>query len=345
MQIIISCGGGGTRLWPVSTEEHPKQLIPLLDNESLLLKTYNNLRKAFATSQIWITVNKNHLPLVKSILPSEFDETHIIVEPLKRDTFAAIAIASAIIANNTSKEEPLIFVPSDDYIQNPLDVDILNQALQSIGESLQTKQFDVVTVGIKPKTASTQLGYLELETQQLNFGQVNKVVSFKEKPTKEIADKYLKSGNYLWHKHNPSLTYSSLIKSVELHYPHLLNILENIYLTGLFEIEDFLAFPKLAVDYAILERANKIGVMPLDIEWKDIGTWDTMFSLLPELNKQKQFQIDGENNKVKLTNQSLKVAFVGVSNLLVVQTNDGILILDPKNPGGVKNASEHFKGV
>ena len=342
MQIIISCGGGGTRLWPVSTEEHPKQLIPLLDDESLMLKTYNRIRKSFSPDQIWVTVNKAHLELVKTILPKEFNLSHIITEPVKRDTFAAISITAAIIASKTSKEEPLIFIPSDDWIEDETDILKVNEGLVSIGKSLENKEYDCVTVGIKPKSASTQLGYLELDSSEIKFGDIKMVKSFKEKPYKDLANQYFESGNYLWHKHNPSLTYTSLIRNIKIYYPELITILDKVYSSGSTSISDFEAFPKLSIDYAILEKAEKIGVLPLDVNWNDVGTWDTVFSLLPELDQKQQIQVDGENNKVKLDDKELKIAFVGVSNLLVVQSPDGLLIIDPRHPGGVKTAAEHF---
>jgi mannose-1-phosphate guanylyltransferase len=344
MQIIISCGGGGTRLWPVSTEEHPKQLIPLLDDQSLMLKTYNRIRLSFLPEQIWVTVNEKHLDLVKNILPSEFDSSHIITEPIKRDTFAAITLSSAIVASRTSKNEPLVFIPSDDWIESQNDINSLNLGLLNIGETLESGQFDFITVGIKPKSANTQLGYLEVENRQVKNGEVTKVKSFKEKPNQEVADEYFASGNFFWHKHNPSLTYTKLVENMKTHWPELVGVLEEVYEQGKFELKHYESFPKLSIDYAILEKAEKIGVLPLDINWNDVGTWDTVYNYLPNLNKENLIQVSGENNKVKLENPNLKVAFAGVSNLLVVQTSEGLLILDPTKSSLVKDISEHFKG-
>ncbi len=344
MQIIISCGGGGTRLWPVSTEEHPKQLIPLLDDQSLMLKTYNRIRLSFSPDQIWVTVNEKHLDLVKNILPPEFDLSHIITEPIKRDTFAAISLSTAIIASRTSVNEPLVFIPSDDWIESSQDIENLNQGLLKIGQSLQDGSFDFITVGIQPKSANTQLGYLEVENKNVKNLEITKVKSFKEKPNQELADEYFASGNFFWHKHNPSLTYNKLIENMQVHWPELVDIVEEVYNNQAFNIGHFENFPKLSIDYAILEKAEKIGMIPLNINWNDVGTWDTVYEYLPNLNEQTAIQLNGENNKVKLENSNLKVAFVGVSNLLVVQTEDGLLILDPTKSSQVKNVSEHFKG-
>ena len=347
MQIIISCGGGGTRLWPVSTDKHPKQLIPLLDDQSLMLKTYNRVRQTFSPQQIWVTVNYNHLDLVKSILPAEFNQDQIIVEPVKKDTFAAITLASAIIASKTSQDEPLVFIPSDDWIEDENDIKVLNQALHSIGQSLEEKQFDFITVGIKPHAPSTQFGYLEIDSmegEKIENGIITAVKSFKEKPDEDIAIQYLQAGNYFWHKHNPSLTYSSLLKNMQKHWPQLVPVLQDVYNKQGFDLSHFDLFPKLSLDYAILDKADKIGMVPLDIKWSDVGTWDTVYGYLNNLDNENQIEIDGENNKVKLENSNLKVAFVGVSNLLVVQTESGLLILDPSKSAEVKNVSAHFKG-
>lgn len=342
MQIIISCGGGGTRLWPVSTDQLPKQLIPLLDDESLMLKTYKRIRRLFSAEQIWVTVNQQHTELIKSILPNEFIPSHIIAEPIKRDTFAAISLASAIIAKETSVDEPLIFIPSDDWIEDEVDINKLNKALITIGENLAAKKFEVITIGIKPNSPSTQFGYLETELKEAAVGTVVSVKSFKEKPGLEIAQQYLESGQFYWHKHNPSLTFSSLIVNIKQHWPELLPIIHNVYKNGTFSLSDFESFPKLSLDYAILEKSKSIGVIALDIKWDDLGTWETVFNYLPNLDGVNNLQLLGDGNKAKLNNPNLKVAFVGVSNLLVVETNDGLLILDPKKSGEVKNVAEHF---
>jgi mannose-1-phosphate guanylyltransferase len=341
MQIIISCGGGGTRLWPVSTESNPKQLVPLLDDESLMLKTYNRLRRKFQPDQIWVTVNEKHLQIVKNILPEEFHSNHIIAEPIKRDTFAAISLTTAIIASQTSADEPLIFVPSDDWIEKTEDADKLNSALSKMGESLAHKDYDVLTIGIKPGFPSTQLGYLETDLHS-DIMEVIPVKSFKEKPDQKTADQYFKNNNFYWHKHNPSLTYNSLKNNISTFWPELLDILESVYLKKECQISDFEAFPKLSIDYAILEKSQRIGMVPLDINWDDVGTWEVVFNYLPKLDGENSIELKGDGNKVKLENPNLKVAFVGVSNLLVVQTKDGLLILDPKHSGEVKNVAEHF---
>jgi len=342
MQIIISCGGGGTRLWPVSTDKLPKQLIPLLDEESLMLKTYKRIRLEFSAEQIWVTVNQQHAELVRNILPKEFIPSHIIAEPIKRDTFAAISLASAIIAKETSADEPLIFIPSDDWIENEEDINKLNKALIKIGENLADKKFEVITIGIKHNSASTQFGYLETELKEASVGDIVSVKSFKEKPNQETAKQYLESGKFYWHKHNPSLTFSSLIDNIKQHWPDLLPIVYKVYENGTFNLSDFEAFPKLSIDYAILENSKSIGMIALDIKWDDLGTWETVFNYIPKLDGINNLQLLGEGNKVKLDNPNLKVAFVGVSNLLVVETKAGLLIIDPKHSGTVKNVAEHF---
>jgi mannose-1-phosphate guanylyltransferase/mannose-6-phosphate isomerase len=342
MQIIISCGGGGTRLWPVSTDQLPKQLIPLLDDESLMLKTYKRIRRNFSAEQIWVTVNEKHLQTVKDILPEEFNSNHIIAEPVKRDTFAAISLASAIIAKETSIDEPLIFIPSDDWIENEDDINKLNKALIKIGENLADKKFEVITVGIKPSSPSTQFGYLEVSGNAVTEGNVIPVKSFKEKPSLEVAEEYLNSGQFYWHKHNPSLTFNSLIQNIQQHWPELLQTIQNVYNNGEFSLSDFEAFPKLSLDYAILEKSKNIGMIALDISWDDLGTWETVYNYLSKLDGNNNIELLGDGNKVKLEDPNLKVAFVGVSNLLVVQTKDGLLILDPKYSGEVKNVAEHF---
>jgi len=347
MQIIISAGGGGTRLWPLSTNELPKQFTPLFDNESLLLKTYKRLRKSFEASQIWITTNQKYVEIIQSILPTEFNPEHIISEPQKRDNFAPIISSAAIIAKHTSTAEPLLYVPCDDWLENPtVDDDKFNQALLAIGKALLTKEFDIVTVGIKPAFASTQVGYIQIDSehQPQVYNKVTKLQTFKEKPNYETAKEYLDSGSYFWHKHNPSFTFESLLKNLQIFWPDIVDLIQKVYTDGFISNEDFSKLPKIAIDPALLEKVQNIGMIGMDVSWNDVGNWEVAHKYLPELASNPNYiQLSGHENKAKTQNPNRKVAFVGVSHLLVVESDEGILIIDPTKSAEVKNVAQYFE--
>lgn len=342
MQIIISAGGGGTRLWPLSTNSHPKQFIPILDDDSLLEKTYRILSTHFPPEQIWVTTLRDYVDAVKKLLPPTFNRRHILVEPERKDTFAAISAQAAIVSHYTGEAEPLIFVPSDDWIQEN-EIGLYVRTLQKIGEALVENKFDIITVGIKPTYPSTNYGYIKVAKSDLLqiYEKAVPIISFREKPNEDKAEEFISSGDYLWHKHNPSFTFSKLKHLLQVLDPKSLEILEHFERTGEIVPEQYTKLPKIAFDYAILEQAEKIGVVGMDISWEDIGNWQVVYKNAEGLN-QNQIEIQGTGNKVKLDNPDKKVAFVGVSNLLLVESDEGLLIIDPKFSPEVKKVAEYF---
>jgi mannose-1-phosphate guanylyltransferase len=348
MQIIISCGGGGTRLWPLSTKATPKQFVPILDNESLLTKTYKRLVRKFSPQDIWVITNVAYKGLIRDLLPKDVPDTHILTEPEKRDTFPAIVSAAAVVAHHTSQDEPLIFVPCDDWMKED-DENEFNEALEKISQSLASGEFDFITVGIKPTFPNPQYGHIEIDPSQREASEVKVVPvrSFKEKPDLETATKFNAAGNYFWHKHNPSFTYRSLITELQRLMPEYLELVTDTYVSGSIDPANFVKLPKIAIDYAILEKVERIGAIVMRINWDDVGSWETVEKYLPTLesldHNPKQIELAGSGNKVRLHNPERKVAFVGVSNLLLVESADGILIIDPKYSAETKKVSEYFE--
>ncbi len=349
MQIVINAGGTGTRLWPISTKASPKQFVTLFDNQTLLSKTYQRLRESFEPQDIWVAVNNQHLSVAREILPEELPDNHILTEPEKRDTFAAVVAHAALVSHHASPEEPVIFLhadhltlPEEDSCQKQ------NRAFQKITESLNQKEFDLSVVGIRPTFAATQYGYIQLSpSDEANYlHKVVPVVSFKEKPDKATAEQFVASGHYLWNFGAFSFCFGRLKEIIRGLYPDILSAIENIEKQGRINLSDFRQLPKIAFDYAILEKIQHLGVIGIDFEvWEDIGTWETLANYLPPLDDNpKHVQFAGEKNKVKTIYPNKKVAFVGVSNLLFVETEEGILVADPTHTGEIRQVTEWSEG-
>jgi mannose-1-phosphate guanylyltransferase len=348
MQIVILCGGGGTRLWPISNDKHPKQLVPIIDDETLLTKIYNVLTTKFSPDQIWVATNEKYKDEVRNILPLELATSHILSEPEKRDNFAAFVAHAAMVSHQTSDNEPIIFVPCDDLIR-PNDVDAYNQAQLDIAISLEKNEFEIITAGIKPLFPNTQYGYVKVDQNNKNTAGVVAVQSFVEKPTIEVAQEYLDSGNYLWHKCNMSFKFSTLKKILSELYPDLLKAALAIEAAGSIDPELYSLFPKTSFDKAVLEKNNFLGIVIMSIDWDDIGNWGVVHSNIEEvkdLNNQENsdhIQIRGKGNKIKTTIAGRKVAFVGVDNLLVVESEEGLLVIDPTKTDAMKSVAEYFQ--
>jgi mannose-1-phosphate guanylyltransferase len=199
MQIVINAGGSGTRLWPISTEVLPKQFCALVEEKPMLRVTFDRFLNQYPVDNLWISVNKNHLELVKQQIP-ELPIDHILVEPERRDTFPAVAAHAAVVAGLTHQDENIIFVPADAHIEDDDSIANLMTAISKIDTALEANLFKVGVIGIKPNFPSTQFGYVEVneEIKSEVFSQVQKVDSFKEKPNFELATDFYNAGNYLW---------------------------------------------------------------------------------------------------------------------------------------------------
>jgi len=350
MQIIINAGGGGSRLWPISTDSLPKQFCKLINNQSLLEITYNRLVQDFSPDQIWVATNQKYKNIVSQELP-DLPLDHILLEPAKRDTLAAVCSHSAVVASKTSVDESLVFVSADHLVTPESSVKVHNKALELIDSSLQKNQFPLVVAGIKPTHPSPQYGYIELaDNYQNSFGNSQKLVTFREKPSEQIAEEFLKTGRYLWNFGLFAFKYNSLTQIIESNYPDLASVLSTIFSKEQIDLVDFEKFPKTSFDYGVLEKIDNIGVVGMDFgKWEDIGSFDVLSGYIPEvasLDETKKdlgnkIQILGKGNKARL-NSEKSIAFVGVDNLLLVETEQGILVIDPRFSKEVKKVAEYF---
>lgn len=346
MQIIIVAGGGGSRLWPLSTPEKPKQFIPIINNTSSLQKVYSYISNHFPAENIWINTNAKYKELVLNTVEG-FPEDHVLTEPVKWDNFAAVSVQAAILANKFGDDEPLIFTTSDEFFATESSAKQFVDALERIGNELQTNKYDIVTMGIKPVSPNTNYGYVEVSKKDMNsvFDSVIDVKSFKEKPNKDTASQYLEEGNYIWNKFNPSFTYRTLDKIISNYHPDHKATFSRIRNTGFCTDEQYTSLPKTSFDFAIMEKAKIMGITALDIEdWVDVGNWQQAYKYLPS-ESEKILQIEATNNKLlsNCSEEKKKISFVGVNNLLVVETDDKLLIIDPEYSASVKKVAEHFE--
>jgi len=346
MQIVIVAGGGGSRLWPMSTPDKPKQFIPIINQTSSLEMVYGYISSAFTPDSIWINTNSRYKQLVSDILP-DFDISHILTEPEKRDNFAAVAVQAARIAHEYGADEPIVFTTSDEFFGSDTSSSKFTNALRSIGNELKTGSYDIITMGVKATNPNVNYGYVELNPTNKTrvFDEVVPVLQFKEKPSESTARQYLDSGNFVWNKFNPSFTYATLKKVIDTHHPGLAELFNTIYTTGHCSDEMYAQIPKISFDYAVMEKVDSMGIIALDIEdWIDVGNWQVAFQYLPE-PEDNVLQIEAKNNKLLTTNNDLikKIGFVGVEGLLVVESEGRLLIVDPTKAAKVKEVTDYFE--
>ena len=338
MTNIILCGGNGTRLWPISRENNPKQFLKLFNGQSLFQKTI--LRNTKYSDNVIVISNAKQYFLAKDHIEELNIESDFIIETIGRDTAAAIAFG----AFHVDKDEILFVTPSDALIKD-------DQNYQKIIKNAQdvAKNGYIVTFGIVPAKPETGYGYIET---QISDNLITDVLNFKEKPDLTTAQKYLalniSSSNrqYLWNSGMFMFRADIFIKELQKYAPDIYKnaykAYENTKMEGTFkrlDANDLLHIPKISIDHAIMEKSDKLKVVRSNIEWSDIGSFDSLNEVFEkdENNNTKRDNLtvyEAKNNFV--FGKYKEIALCNVENLIVVDTPSALLI-------GKKGMSQNVK--
>jgi mannose-1-phosphate guanylyltransferase/mannose-6-phosphate isomerase len=339
MRVVILCGGSGTRLWPESREQFPKQFIPLLGDKSLLDLTVERvLSLNFNTIPIFVT-NRKYSFLVTKTLKTYNLRADIFLEPEGKNTCAAIYIA----AKHSLKSDNLLIMPSDHFIPDNKEFvkDILN-----IERKLTPDQW--FTLGIKPTKPSEAYGYIKVaKSVENNFC---KVIKFIEKPTKKIASQFILDNNYYWNAGIFISNANNVLNSVKEHAPdiakHCDKNFENIKInkeTNEFNFSKnlFAKIPSKSVDYAVMEKEKNIYLYPFNNKWSDVGSWDAIAEIFKnEPSHKKIIQIESTNNFIKSKNRT--IATIGIKDLIIIDSDNGTLVCKKNNSEKVKSVVENL---
>lgn len=342
---LIMAGGKGTRFWPLSTEEKPKQFLHLIGNETMLQKTVNRIISKIPIEKIFICTGEKYVDLVKEQIPNILDE-NIIVEPEARNTTACIT-ASSLIIKRRFPNSNVVVLPADHLIN---DEEKFNDILQIADGYLAENNKSIITLGMKPTRAETGYGYIEISSNISNTKENNilDIKSFKEKPNKNKAIEYLNSGNYLWNGGiffwNIDTVLFYLSKYTSKSYNALKDILflmdEDV---RYFIKENYKYTDKISIDYAVLEKANNLKVIYVNIGWDDVGSWEAV-ERYSEKDKNGNIHygdissLNGINNLVIATKQ--KVIIDDVSDIYVIENNGKIVIGKKTSVNKIKNLKE-----
>lgn len=345
---VILAGGQGSRFWPLSREKHPKQFLSISPTgETLIQATARRARTAFPSSKLVVITNLAHRDLVKSNLP----DATLVVEPIAKNTAAAIGLA-AITLSLEDPEAIMLILPSDHNIQN------LDNLVDSwkIAADLAEAEDKLVTLGINPEYPHTGYGYIKsgLPIRENSF----ELDRFYEKPSLERAIQYCESGQYCWNAGMFVWKVSVILNEIKVHMPDLYSALEKIKLElestkDEFQIlgritKEFNTLESISIDFGILEHSKNCAVVKAnDIGWSDVGSWDVWADHFP---KDKAFNtIQGNGFLSETSNCMIKsdkfFAAIGVDNLIVVDTEDGLLICHKDKTQDVKKVVEYLKKI
>lgn len=270
---LIMAGGKGTRFWPKSTEEKPKQFLNLIADKTMIQLTYNRLLKIMPKERIFVVTGERYKKQVQNNL-TDLPEKNIIIEPEGRNTAPCILLACLYI-KEIYKDATVAVVPSDHAIKN---TDEFCNVLQIANSYVENENRDaIVTIGITPNRPETGYGYIKLKDKD---GQVIKVDKFVEKPNLEKAKEYLEAGEYLWNAGMFIFDINSMLKELEANYSgynvlkELPSIEEKEYTKKLKKL--YPECESISIDYAVMEKSQSIYVVPGDFGWDDIGTWTSL---------------------------------------------------------------------
>ena len=343
---VILSGGSGTRLWPLSRKMHPKQLLPLVNETTMLQDTITRLTGSPDIDHVMVICNDDYRFMVaEQVKETDISTNEIILEPVGRNTAPAIALA-AFNATRDGEDPVLLVLPADHVIA---DVESFQAALQ-LGKE-QAEAGRLVTFGVVPDLPETGFGYIKARAsgEQQAFYDVEQFV---EKPDAETAAGYLADGNYYWNSGMFMFRASTYLNALEQHAPDIHSASKAAFATAARDldflrigIEAFEQCPSDSIDYAVMENVNNAVVIPVDIGWSDVGSWSALHDV---------GEVDGEGNtligdvKSGLTSNSYVrannrlVVTLGVDNMIVVDTDDALLVANRDNVQDIKSVVEEL---
>ena len=340
---VIMAGGVGSRFWPVSTPDNPKQFHDMLGTgESLIQQTFNRLSTLIPSEQILIATNQRYKELVMEHLP-EVTENQVLLEPAMRNTAPCI-IYSALKIANQNEEAVMIVAPSDHYIEDEVE---FVKNVKSAFEACQKNDI-LMTLGIQPTGPNTGYGYIQFEKGE---NEVKKVKNFTEKPDLETARQFIQQGDYLWNAGIFIWSVKSILDSFQRSLPEMCDLFQGGANSWNSEKEtDFIAefYPKaenISIDYGIMEKAENVYVMGTDFGWNDLGTWGSLYDKLDKDNNNnalvnaRGYFMDASNNMIS-TNGDKKIVLAGISDYIIVETNDTIMIYPKSKEQEIKEVSK-----
>ncbi len=343
---VILSGGSGTRLWPLSRESYPKQFLALdsRTKKTLLQNTYERLQGLVGLEEPILICNEDH----RFIVAEQFRDLNtnpqaIILEPVGRNTAPAIAVA-ALQAISLGKDPLLLILAADHLIEN---IDEFKRVIQSA--TTYANQGRLVSFGIIPTCAETGYGYIEARESTHHKGQIAglEINKFIEKPNKDLAEKLIKDSRYTWNSGMFLFKASSIINELEKFCPEIINYCKIAIEKDVVDLdfirlepESFKKCPKISLDIAVMEKTKLGTVLPLNVGWSDIGSWKSLWDISQKNNDGNYINgrvIAEKSKNCYLESEQRLIVGIGIENLIIVDTNDAILVANKDQSQNIGN--------
>ena len=341
---LILAGGSGERFWPLSRRARPKQLLRLISNKTLLEETIARLDGLVPPAQILILTNVEQEAAVRALLP-DFPCGNIIAEPAKRDTAAAVALGAGWVAARDHMAT-MVVLPADHVIK---DTEAFQNTVRTAAAAAE-ETGALVTIGLKPTWACPGFGYIEqgaavqLRSAKAASAEIHRVIRFREKPNPELAESFLRKGNFRWNAGMFVWSMPTVLSEFNRHAPELASFISQISVPNNFEKAfraRFAELPKISFDYAIMEKADRVLVVEAAFDWDDVGGWQAVASYFTHDEDDNAANCDitsvDSTNNIVFDEKGTKVALLGVHNLIVVRTGDALLVCHRHQAEKIKN--------
>ena len=348
---LIMAGGVGSRFWPVSRTEFPKQFIDFFGvGKTLIQSTYDRFLQICPAENIFIVTNEMYVDLIKEQIPT-ISDNQILAEPIMRNTAPCIAYGSMKIAE-INPDAVIVVAPSDHTIANQQG--FIKAIEQSIAAAAQNKC--LITLGIKPNRPDTGYGYIQYVDEVLDSDtEIHKVKTFTEKPNLELAQSFIQSGDFLWNAGIFIWSAKAINHAFERHLPdmHEIFIQGNSFYNTPSEVEfisnAYLQCTNISIDFGIMEKADNVYVLPADFGWSDLGTWASIYEMAEKdyvgnavIPSDQVMMFDSSNCMVNVPKEKL-VILQNLHNYIVVESNNTLLICPRTEEQNIKNVVADVK--
>jgi mannose-1-phosphate guanylyltransferase len=341
LYFIIMAGGRGTRFWPRSRSKRPKQLLNIIGRKTILEQTIDRVLPLTDWDHILIVIEASQAEALNVLLP-DLSEAHLIIEPLGKNTAPCIGLA-AMILNHIDPAAVMAILPADHFIDQ---IPVFQETLMAAAQTARTDQV-LVTLGITPTSPETGYGYLEKgnNVMEVDGHMVWEVKAFHEKPDRPKAEAMVKTGNFFWNSGMFVWTASTILDQMSLLTPPLfdeLNKLNSFWGSPNWENALKTAYERMdniSIDYAVMEKADQVVMLEGDFGWNDVGSWEAVYQLMPKDEKGNSFNgpaliLDSQGCLVHSPEKT--VALIGVTDLVVVDTPDALLVCPRQRSQEVK---------
>jgi mannose-1-phosphate guanylyltransferase len=347
---VIMAGGSGTRFWPQSRKKRPKQLLKIAGDRTMIRATIERIMPVISCERIMVVTGVSHADEIRAEIP-ELGEAMVVAEPQGRNTAPCIALAAYRIA----KEDPdavMVVLPADHLIGRE---DEFRKALETAADAASKSDY-LITFGIVPDRPETGYGYIELGPEALKVGDTSmfKVKAFVEKPDRSTAETYLSSDNYLWNSGMFIWKVSAIIQAFERYCPSMSGTIKAIGqdLNTPREPdaikEAYECLESISIDYAIMEKAANVLVLPIDVDWNDVGSWASLQDVWDKDHNRNAFRgaflaLDAAGCVVSSPHKL--TTLIGVDDLIVVDTPDALLVCRKDRAQDVKELQEELRRI